>query len=176
MMIMRWFTVISAALLLPQGVLAGPEDFHSDGLIKGYGRFADVPTAKPLPADTRFKFAIDVVDGGVTGEVNNRFKIAAGFINLQHANGIPPENVDIALVVHGTAHRDLLNDDAYGGKNPNAELLSILQGYNVKVLYCGQNAVARDISPDDLLPGVEMTHSATTTHVLLQQQGYALRP
>jgi intracellular sulfur oxidation DsrE/DsrF family protein len=168
--------MLVGAMVFAQGTFAGPEDFHSGGLIKNYGRFADVPSAKPLPADTRFKLAIDVVDGGVTGEVNNRFGIAAGFLNLQHANGIPPENVDIALVVHGSAHRDLLNDKAYGGKNPNAELLKILQSYKVKVLYCGQNAVMRDIKPEDLLPGVEMTHSATTTHVLLQQQGYALRP
>lgn len=175
-MIRQYLVAVSVALICAQGSLAGPEDFHSGGLIKGYGKYADVPSAKPLPADTHFKVAMDVVDGGVTGEVNSLFKIAAGFLNLQHANGIPPENVDIALVVHGTAHRDLLNDAAYGGENPNAELLSILQGYKVKVLYCGQNAVSRDIAPEDLLPGVEMTHSATTTHVLLQQQGYSLRP
>lgn len=172
----RWVAVVSIALVASQGTMAGPEDFHPDGLIKGYGKFADVPAAKPLPADTHFKVAMDVVDGGVTGEVNSLFAIAAGFINLQHANGIPPEQVDIALVVHGPAHRDLLNDKAYGGDNPNAELLAILQSYGVKVLYCGQNAIKNDIGARDLLPGVEMTHSATTTHVLLQQQGYSLRP
>ncbi|WOJ97111.1 DsrE family protein [Congregibacter brevis] len=172
----RWLAVISTALVFSQGAVAGPEDFHSGGLIKDYGRFADVPAAKPLPADTRFKVAMDVVDGGVTGEVNSIFQIAAGFLNLQHANGISPENVEIALVVHGDAHRDLLNDAAYGGVNPNRELLGILQEYNVQVLYCGQNAVMRDVAAEDLLPGVEMTHSATTTHVLLQQQGYSLRP
>ncbi|WP_439106196.1 DsrE family protein [Congregibacter sp.] len=172
----RWLAVVSTVLVFSQGAVAGPEDFHAGTLIKDYGKFADVPAAKPLPADTKFKLAIDVVDGGVTGEVNSRFKIAASFLNMQYANGIPPENVDIALVVHGTAHRDLLNDEAYGGKNPNTELLEILQGYKVKVLYCGQNAVMRDISPNDLLPGVELTHSATTTHALLQGQGYSLRP
>ncbi|EED30406.1 conserved domain protein [gamma proteobacterium NOR5-3] len=172
----RWLAVFSFAVVAAQVASAGPGDFHSGGLIKDYGKFADVPAAKPLPADTHFKVAMDVVDGGVTGEVNSIFAIAAGFINLQHANGIPPEQVDIALVVHGSAHRDLLNEKAYGGDNPNAELLAILQSYGVKVLYCGQNAIKNDIGAGDLLPGVEMTHSATTTHVLLQQQGYALRP
>ena len=172
----RFVAMCFLTLVTSQGTLAGPEDFHSGGLIKGYGKFADVPAAKPLPADTHFKVAMDVVHGGETGQVNSLFSIAAGFLNLQHANGIPPEQVDIALVVHGSAHRDLLNDQAYGGKNPNAELLEILQGYGVKVLYCGQNAVMRDVAPEDLHPGVEMTHSATTTHVLLQQQGYSLRP
>lgn len=172
----RWLAAVFIAMVASQGVMAGPEDFHTGGLIENYGKFADVPAAKPLPADTHFKVAMDVVDGGKTGEVNGLFSIAAGFINLQYSNGIPPEQVDIALVVHGPAHRDLLNDKAYGGDNPNAELLEILQGYGVKVLYCGQNAVKNDIAAQDLLPGVEMTHSATTTHVLLQQQGYSLRP
>jgi len=116
------------------------------------------------------------VEGGDTGEVNSRFRTAASFLNLQHANGIPPENVEIALVVHGPAHRDLLDDEAYGGDNPNTELLAQLQAHGVKVYYCGQSAVYRDVGVDDLLPGVEITHSATTTHVLLQQQGFALRP
>jgi intracellular sulfur oxidation DsrE/DsrF family protein len=166
----------AAVVLASIGAQAGRDDFHPGELIPEYGRIAAVPGAAPLPADTRFKLAIDVVEGGETGKVNSKFVTAASFLNLQHANGIPPENVEIALVVHGPAHRDLLTDAAYGGDNPNAELLAALQKYQVKVLYCGQSAVARDVGSDDLLPGVELGLSATTTHVLLQQQGYALRP
>ncbi|MEE4277928.1 MAG: DsrE family protein [Halieaceae bacterium] len=167
---------IVAATAASLGAQAGREDFHPGELIPEYGRIAAVPGAPPLPADTRFKLAIDVVDGGETGRLNSKFVTAASFLNLQHANGIPAENVEIALVVHGPAHRDLLTDEAYGGDNPNAELLAALQKYQVRVLYCGQSAVANDIAAHDLLPGVEFGLSATTTHVLLQQQGYALRP
>ena len=117
-----------------------------------------------------------MVEGGETGEVNSKFKTAASFLNLQYAQGIPPEQVEIALVVHGPAHRDLLTDKAYGGDNPNEELLGLLQEHGVKVYYCGQSAVYRDIDAKDLLPGVALSASATTTHVLLQQQGFALRP
>lgn len=155
---------------------AGESDFRPGKLIPEYGEIAPVPGAAPLPPETTFKLAIDVVEGGTTGEVNGRFETAAAFLNLQHANGIDPENVEIALVVHGPAHRDLLVDDAYGGDNPNAELLAALQKYQVSVYYCGQSAVYRDVGASDLLPGVEITHSATTTHTLLQQQGYSLRP
>ncbi|MEE4108382.1 MAG: DsrE family protein [Halieaceae bacterium] len=155
---------------------AGRDDFHAGGLIPAYGLIAEVPDAAPLPPDTTFKLAIDVVEGGEPGKVNGKFVTAAAFLNLQHANGIPPENVEIALVVHGPAHRDILTDKAYGGVNPNADLLAALQKYQVSVYYCGQSGVARDVAAKDLLPGVEVTHSATTTHVLLQQQGFALRP
>lgn len=169
-------TILWLFLLSTTAVAAGPDDFHPGELIKGYGKIAEVPGLAPLPADTRFKLAIDVVEGGETGEINGKFETAASFLNLQHAQGIPPENVELALVVHGPAHRDLLNDAAYGGSNPNTELLSLLQAQGVKVYYCGQSAVYRDVGRKDLLPGVELTPSATTTHALLQQRGFALRP
>jgi len=161
---------------LGNGALAGPEDFHAGELIPEYGRIAAVPDARPLPEDTRLKLAIDIVEGGETGKINGKFQTAASFLNLHHANGIPPEQIEIALVVHGSAHRDLLNDKAYGDVNPNAGILDALQQQGVKVYYCGQSAVYRDVGPDDLLPGLEITHSATTTHVLLKQQGYSRRP
>lgn len=163
-------------LLFSLQATAGEQSFHPGAVIEDYGRIAAVPDAKPLPSDTRFKLAIDVVEGGETGKVNGKFVTAASFLNLQQANGIPPENVDIALVVHGSAHRDILTDAAYGQKNPNAALLSQLRAHGVKVYYCGQSAAARDVQQSDLLDGVEVTLSATTTHVLLQQQGFAIRP
>ncbi|MEM1186914.1 MAG: DsrE family protein [Pseudomonadota bacterium] len=170
------FLLCTAPLLVAPAAQADRDDFHAGKLIPEYGSIAEVPDAKPLPPETRFKLSIDITEGGETGKLNSKFVTAASFLNLQHANGIPAENVEIALVVHGMAHRDLLNDEAYGGDNPNAELLAALQKYKVNVYYCGQSAVARDVSASDLLPGVELTHSATTTHTLLQQQGYSLRP
>lgn len=155
---------------------AGEDAFHPGEVIPGYGPIAKVPGVKPLPADTHFKLAIDVVEGGETGKVNGKFATAASFLNLQQAYGIPPEQVEIALVVHGPAHRDILTDAAYGGQNPNAELLEQLQQNGVKVYYCGQSAVYRDVEQGDLVDGVEVTLSATTTHTMLQQQGFAIRP
>ena len=104
------FTLVLASLAA--AALAGPDDFSPGGLIKGYGPIAPVPDATPLPADTRFKLAIDVVEGGKRGVVNGKFETAASFLNLHHANGIPVGNMEVALVVHGSAHRDILNDAA----------------------------------------------------------------
>ena len=155
---------------------AGPEAFATGPLIEGYGLNARVPQAAPLPADAAFKVAIDVVEGGVDGELNGKFKTAASLINLLNASGVPAERIEVGLVVHGPAYRDLLVDDAYGGDNPNAELIAALQAHGATLYYCGQSAVYRDIAAEDLLPGVKVTLSATITHAMLQQQGYALRP
>ena len=170
------FLFVALAMVLADTSRAGLDDFHAGELIPDHGKIAEVPAAAPLPPDTTMKLAIDVVEGGETGKVNGKFETAAAFLNLMHANGVEPENVEIALVVHGPAHRDILVDDAYGGDNPNAELLAALQKYQVSVYYCGQSQASRDVATEDLLPGVEVTLSATTTHVMLQQQGFALRP
>ncbi|MEM8492407.1 MAG: DsrE family protein [Pseudomonadota bacterium] len=172
----RSLAILVLAFLPAFAAIGGEKDFHAGELIPQFGRIAEVPDAKPLPTDTRLKLAIDIVEGGKEGVINSKFQTAASFLNLQHANGIPADQIDVALVVHGPAHRDLLVNKAYGGANPNAEILAALQEHGVKVFYCGQSAVYRDVTKNDLLPGVEITHSATTTHVLLQQQGYALRP
>ena len=169
-------SIVALATVVAAGSRAGSEDFHTGELIPDYGLIAEVPAAKPLPPDTTMKLAIDVVEGGETGKVNGKFQTAASFLNLMHANGVDPDNVEIALVVHGPAHRDILVDEAYGGDNPNTELLAALQQYQVSVYYCGQSQVSRDVAEEDLLPGVEITLSATTTHVMLQQQGFSLRP
>lgn len=162
--------------LVPGTATAGPEAFSTGPLIEGYGMIAPVPQAAPLPADATVKVAIDVVEGGVDGELNGKFKTAASLINLLNASGVPEERIEVGLVVHGPAYRDLLVDAAYGGDNPNAELIAALQAHGATLYYCGQSAVYHDVDGEDLLPGVEVTLSATITHAMLQQQGYALRP
>ncbi|GAB5413824.1 MAG: hypothetical protein Cons2KO_14270 [Congregibacter sp.] len=167
---------LACGLLAASFSTADESAFHAGAVIPEYGKIAEVPGVKPLPSDTHLKLAIDVVEGGETGKLNGKFVTAASFLNLQHAYGLPPGQVEIALVLHGPAHRDILTDAAYGGKNPNADLLAQLQENGVKVYYCGQSAVYRDVEQKDLLDGVEVTLSATTTHVMLQHQGFALRP
>jgi intracellular sulfur oxidation DsrE/DsrF family protein len=78
--------------------------------------------------------------------------------------------------VHGGAYRDLLNAESYGGDNPNAPLIEQLIAHGVTIELCGQTAAYRDVSEDDLLPGVTISLSAMTSHALLQQQGYTLNP
>jgi intracellular sulfur oxidation DsrE/DsrF family protein len=162
--------------LAPAVATAGPEAFSTGPLIENYGMIAEVPQAALPPADADFKVAINVVEGGVDGELNGKFKTAASLINLLSASGVPADRIEIGLVIYGPAYRDLLVDKAYGGDNPNAELVAALQAHGATLYYCGQSAVYHDVEAEDLLPGVEVTLSATITHAVLQQQGYTLRP
>ena len=124
--------------------------------------------------------AFDVAEQGAQGKVNRRFESLARFLNMQARAGVPPEQVELALVVHGKAGFDLLDNkrfaEKFGGDNPNAPLLAALQKHGVRILLCGQSAAYNDIDHAQLLPGVEMALSAMTAHALLQQSGYTLNP
>ncbi len=164
------------ALFLTPLAHAGPEDFHSGSLIKEYGKVADVPAAPALPSDTEMRVVFDIADAAEQGQLNRKIESAARFLNLNHVAGVPAENMHVALVVHGPAYRDLLNDAAYGGPNANAGLIAALAENGVRIMLCGQTAAYRDAKPSQLIKGVEMAHSAMTAHAILQQEGYTLNP
>lgn len=167
---------VGAVLLGALSARAGFEQFRDGGLISGYGRTAAVPSAAPIPDGAVFKVSFDVSKAAADGEISRSLDTAARFLNMHHAAGVPAGNMQLALVVHGGAHNDLLIDEAYGGSNPNAALIAQLVKHGVKIYLCGQTAAYYGVDAEDLLPGVEMSLSAMTSHALLQQRGYTLNP
>ncbi|RDV25505.1 hypothetical protein DXV75_09405 [Alteromonas aestuariivivens] len=154
-------------------------EFVSGTAIPDYGKYAQVPGVK-FNAESRFQVVFDVAEGGKPGELNRRFNSLARFLNMHVGHGAVLENLDLVLVVHGSATLDLLNDEQYQArksqKNANAGLLAALQKAGVKVWVCGQSAAGHEVEEADLLPGVEVALSAMTAHAQLQQQGYTLNP
>jgi len=154
---------------------AAPEDFHAGTIIKNYGLIASVPGAT-LPKDAKFKVAFDVSAAAEGNTVNRQIEKAARFLNMHAEMGVKPENMSLAVVIHGPASRDITTDAKYGGENPNAGLIKALSEAGVKIILCGQTAAFRNIAKDELLPDVETWLSAMTAHALLQQDGYSLNP
>lgn len=167
-------------LLVNFSSLADMKAFDDGPLIEGYGKHAKVEQDMKIPEDTMFKVSFDVSDRGTKGQVNRKFDSLARFLNMHVANGSKAENIELALVVHGKAGADLLNETAYmhqfESSNPNRALLQLLMKHKVQVFLCGQSAAFYDIKNADLIDGVQMSLSAMTTHALLQQQGYQLNP
>ena len=157
-------------------VLADASAFHEGPLIKGYGKIATVSAAPTLPAGELFKVAFDVAEPGAQGGINRSFDTVARFLNMHNAAGVPASNIQLAVVVHGGAHRDLLDNAAHGGDNPNAELVEQLVKHGVQLYLCGQTAAYYGVQADDLLPGAVLSLSAMTAHAQLQQRGYTLNP
>jgi intracellular sulfur oxidation DsrE/DsrF family protein len=177
----RLFLSAASILVLAASAHAGPDDFGPGPLIPEYGQIAGVDIEMEIPADTEFRVAFDVAAGADAGELNRTLTSAARFLNMHVANGVPAEDIHVAVVVHGSAVRDVSGERVYAsehGETPNAnpELIAALQANGVEIYVCGQSAAWYGVGNEDLLPGVTMSLSAMTSHALLQQDGYSLNP
>lgn len=153
--------------------------FNYGPVISNFGKHAPVPNHS-VSEESEFKVAFDVASTGGTATLNRKFESLARFINMHAAAGVKKENIHLALVVHGNATLDLLNEASYRAKynasNPNEPLIKALQENNVRVILCGQSAAANAVKSSELIEGVEMQLSAMTAHALLQQKGYTVNP
>jgi len=172
---------LAAALVLAASpAMAQNAAFHAGSYIKDYGPVASVDSDQPIPKKAKLKVRFDVADGANAGEVNRSIFSAARFLNMSVENGVAPENVRLAIVIHGSATKDMTNDARYGkdknAPNANAPLVAALLDKGVEIYVCGQSAAANEVTKADLLPGVKMSLSAMHAHALLDADGYSLNP
>ena len=171
---------IATLLLFAAPAFADRSAFHAGDLITDFGRIAEVETNYPIPGDARFRISFDVSKQAEAGELNRNFESAARFLNMHAAAGIDPKQIEITIVVHGGASKELLSADAYAvrfdANSANVALIETLLDHNVQFVLCGQSAAYHDVANADLVPGVRTALSAMTAHALLQQQGFTLNP
>ena len=151
-------------------------------LIEGYGPTYPINDRDvPLPEGFNYKAVFDLVayPGEVTA-VNVRLESVARFLNMHRRNGVPAENMDLAVVVHGAAVRNILGHAAYRSRfqadNPNLELVEKLHAAGVRFYVCGQSLAFGNIAKSELADPVEVALSAMTMLTVLQSEGYALLP
>ncbi|MEO1046336.1 MAG: DsrE family protein [Pseudomonadota bacterium] len=173
--------MLTGAPVLAQQLPGLPEGFILGPVFEDFGPHAPVDSDVPLPADIQLAVAFDVAKSE-EATLNRTLTSAARFINMHVANGVAPENIRVAVVVHGSAVFDMAVDAAYARRwpdqasNTNAELIAALMQQGVEIIICGQSAAAQGLEKTELLPGVTMELSAMTAHARLQQAGYTLNP
>ena len=175
-------------LLLAATLMAIAVTSHSEGLpvtgpvVKGFGPvFSPPENAYNLVTERQYKVSMDVSRTEDFPEDRNRsIESAARFLNMHARNGIDPENIEFALIVHGPATKDLLSDEAYKARyeesNPNTAMLQQLQQAGVRIYLCSQSAAYKQFAWNEFNPAVTLAVSAMTAHVRLQQEGYTLIP
>jgi intracellular sulfur oxidation DsrE/DsrF family protein len=174
-LILAGFLITGAASTVAQTPSLGP-------VIEHYGPVLPPPPGSyNLDPQVHYKVSMDV--SGVAefyDEQNRHLVSAARFLNMHARNGIPRENIEFAIIVHGKAAKDLLTDAAYEARynepNPNSGLLAELNAAGVPIYLCSQTAAFRNMQPEEFSPAVTMAVSAMTAHVRLQQEGYTLIP
>lgn len=181
MKILKYIVGALALSLLSTTTFANDTVFKSGPVIMEFGKTAPIDSDMPLTKKMKLKVSFDVAAAGEPGAINKKLDSLARFLNMHVEAGVLLKNIDVALVVHGGASKDLARDEYYaaqynGASNANAPLIQALVDNGVEIYICGQSAVYYDIDKTDLLPGVKMALSAMTVHALLQQDNYTLNP
>jgi len=167
-------------ILLNGTALAGPENFTKGPIIKNFGPAANVvPSDFPVDTKRLHKVVFDVSKSPEDPEaVNSGFETLARYLNMHARAGVPAENMQLVLVVHGGAGKDVLNNAAYQKRlqvdNPNLPLLRELAAAGVKTYICGQTAAYRGYDKNELAEVAGQALSALTVLEELQHQGYSL--
>lgn len=168
--------VFSALLFM--GMTAYAAEPVKGPVIENYGPVFVVPEGSfNLQPDQHYKVIMDVGKGPEDPATLNRsIESAARFLNMSARNGIAPEKIRMAVVLHGSGARAALNREAhirnFNVPNGSRGLIEELGKAGVDIYICGQTAAYYGYSPSDLLPQVTLAVSAMTVHVRLQQEDY----
>ena len=169
------------ALLALLSAPAAAQQQSGPVIMKG-GTHSPVPNATfSVPADQSYKVSWDISVGSAKpGEANANFEVPPRFVNQAAVLGVPRANVQVAVVVHGTAGEELLANDEYrtrkGVDNPNIALLEEMSKAGVRIILCGQTAANKKMPRDKILPFVLVAPSAAFAHAVLHQQGFTVNP
>jgi len=166
-------------LLIVQSITA--QQFEPGNVIPEFGKTIAVPQAE-FHTDTNavYKVVFDVDRNFDPAEVNKLVETAARFLNMHEKAGVDPDKMHLALVFHGSATKDILNDQAYSKAypetmgNPNTTLFDSLAEAGVQLILCGQSAGAQNIEKKNVHQEVVYALSAMTALVQLQANGFQM--
>jgi len=147
-------------------------------IIKDYGQTFNVenPDIK-TDMDANHKIIFDVTQSSEDKSVVNKYiETAARFLNMHAKAGLKPEQLHVAMTLHGGAWQDVMINEAYkekfGVDNPNFELINQLTEAGVDIILCGQTAGARVLNKTNVNPNVKFALSAMTALLQYQNNGY----
>ena len=134
-------------------------------IIKHFGPTFNVenPDVK-TDINANHKIIFDVMQSSEDKSVVNKYiETAARFLNMHAKAGLKPEQLHVAMTIHGGAWQDVMTNEAYkekfGVDNPNFELINQLSEAGVDIAFVPDaECAAQEIFPPD--HGVYVTTSA----------------
>ena len=163
---------------LPVGAMA--QNKQSGPIIKKYGTVWEIDNPEFKTDVTKtYKAVFDIMDSPEDpSQLNTSIETAARFLNMHAQSGVPLEQLKVALVVHNKASKDLSHSDSYKAKygvtNPNEGLIKALMNAGADIIFCGQSSLSRGFPKEDLIDGVQISLSAMTALIHLQDDNYRL--
>jgi len=99
-------------------------------------------------------------------------------INLHVASGVPRENLEIVIVIHGGALNTYLKNESFRKKfqtdNPNLDILKQFTDLHASLIACGQAEIFFSIPAENMIPEVRTAFSARVALSTYQLKGYIL--
>lgn len=175
--------ILQHVLLLPffiYSCIAVAQSKETGPIIKDFGKVWKIENPDYKVDSTKeYKAVFDIMNSPEShGVVNATIETAARFLNMHAQGGIPAQNLKIALVVHNKASKDVISNEAYqkkyGTNNPNQKLIKALLDSGGQIIFCGQSSLSRDFPREDLIEGVQLSLSAMTALIQLQNEDYRL--
>jgi intracellular sulfur oxidation DsrE/DsrF family protein len=163
--------ICSAALVAPAYAQTAP--------ITGVPSMKDFPGANELPDPSLdYKIAFDVNTMAESpDQVSPALKMIGALINTYEQHGVSPDHLHLQAVFHGPTIALVVDDATYKGRtgvdhNPNVDLLRQLQKAGLKMVVCGQSAMAQHYDFKSILPLAQINLSASVTFINLMTRGY----
>ena len=154
------------------------DDLHDGPLIEGFGRHVDLPNADfTTRADHVYRVAFEVLHPLHAPERPHlRLDAAARFMNMHAHAGVPKDNLQVKLILHGGGTRAAMTNAAYRERydidNPSLPLLQALSEAGVEIFLCEQSRVLNGLDASEIATPVKSALSAMTAVVTLQADGY----
>lgn len=127
------------------------------------------------------KVVFDVTgDAKEAGQPVPGLERAALLYNLAGRDAIKPAELHVVIVLHGSATKYAISDEAFkaefGKANPNAELIRRLVKAGAKVYVCGQSLTRNNLDAKQVAPEVKVAAAALTAVMNKQADGHAYIP
>ena len=177
---MRKIILLLLLILCETGLYSQKKNTLTGPIIKEYGSTYKVKNADLLLSkDKNHKVIFDVfTHPGKKNEINPLLNTAARFLNMHGQTGLDKDQMQVVVVVHGTAVQNMLNEKAHlsatGKSNPHEDLIKALDKEGVEIYVCGQSLAHKGFEKDQLAKGVQLSLSAMTALVHFQKEGYQL--
>lgn len=149
-------------------------------VIPEYGKIFQTETDFKTDTTQVVKVVFDITSASESSDPSIYIASVARYLNMMVMDGVPEENMKLAVVIHGAAIFDLMKDKYYhmeypdDSTNPNLGLLQALSDHDVQIITCGQSLAIRQIDKEMIFDKTAVALSAMTAVVQLQSQGYQL--
>jgi intracellular sulfur oxidation DsrE/DsrF family protein len=181
-MSMKYFASVCVLALAGAAATAGAaETTWVNPAVPDFGASASLPEVAMQPdKNTQYKVVFNITGEGPNEKINPSLERVARAANIFASAGVPLSHLHFVAVIHGPATQFVLDNDHYKEKfsveNANVKLIAELKAAGVKVVVCGQALAAKKFAHEWVNHDVEITLSAMSTVIMLEQQGYVIFP